>query len=123
MFYDGDWHTELVNALRQAEEGTSTAALLEAFSQLRALLAEHDECRHVVTVRRPIPVVVQANAFVEHIERFLDNEDAALDASEAGYLTLRMPRRGSQDYAQRWVTNELEAGIRDARYALLGARW
>lgn len=114
--YHGDWHTKLMTALRLAQEGTSTPELLEAFRHLRDLLAMNDECKHMVSVRHPFPLWLDAAFVATCIRDYLEDDAAAIDISEPGYVTVQMVKRGTADYANGWVASEVERGIRHAKF-------
>ncbi|NMF86935.1 hypothetical protein [Aromatoleum petrolei] len=118
LVYHGDWHTALLSALALAEEGTSTPSFLAAFAELRALLIEHDECAHTVTVRRPFPNGFDAQFVADCVRGYLEDDGATLDVSEEGHITVTMTKRGSPEYAQFWVTTEVERGIACAKFIL-----
>ena len=121
VVYHGDWQTVVLNALKLAEKSTSTPEFLELFTHLREMLMRNDECRHDVTVRRPLPFGLDTEFVATCVRECLEDAEAILDISEPGYISVIMTKRGTSEYAHAWVAEGIEHGIRYAKF-ILGAK-
>lgn len=114
LFYDGDWHTTLTNALRLAREGTRSQEKLAAVTVLERLLAWDDECIHTITFVQPAPPGMDAKFLMKHIEQSIDVEPAALSLSPNEEIELTITARGDWNHVNGMAKAIFSSGVSKA---------
>jgi len=111
LFYDGDWHTKLVTALKLAKEGTHSKGILSAVEVLERQLAQEDECIHTVTATQTIPPSMRAHFLLEHVGQFIDVEPATLNLATNGDIELTITARGNREHVLDMAKAILSSGL------------
>lgn len=118
LVYNGDWHTPLQNALRQAEADVIDGELKAAITILRETLDAYDECVHTVMHSMDIP----AGADVHFIHNYVSSaigKYGDVGLSSDGCITLTMSGRGGRAYLQARAQSTLSNAMANAIFALL----
>lgn len=115
LFYNGDWHTRLVTALKLAKEGTCSQELLAAIEVLERQLAQTDECVHTVTAIQVVPSSMRAQFLLNHIRQCVDVEPATLLLAQNGDIELTITARGNREHVHSMAEAILSSGLASAK--------
>jgi hypothetical protein len=115
LFYDGDWHTKLANAVHLAKAGTQSNDLLSAIEVLEHQLAKTDECVHTVIAVQAVPQNMDGQFLLLHVERCIDVHPATLQLNSAGEIELKITARGTWGDVQSMATAILYSGLSRAK--------
>jgi len=116
LLYDGDWHSRLVEALELAQESVISEEIRDAISPLLRLLAERDECLHVITLTKTVPKDVGAEYVAECARDQRFDDDITVEVVGPGVVSLTLTKRGSRESAERLAESLVEEAIHDARW-------
>lgn len=118
LFYNGDWHTKLVRALKLAKEETNSNSILSTIEILEGLLALEDECIHTVTATQNVPPSMGAHFLLEHVGQCIDVEPATLNLAANGAIELTITARGNREHVLDVAKAILSSGLSSAKARL-----
>jgi hypothetical protein len=111
LFYEGDWHKRLVDAIQLAKAETRSNDLLSAMEALEHQLTKTDECVHTVTAIQAVPPSMDVQFLMLHVKRCIDVEPATLQLIPTGEIELTITARGSLRHVQTMATAILSSGL------------
>lgn len=111
LFYNGDWHTQLIASLKLAKEETGSNEIQSAIQALEGLLANIDECIHTVTVVQDVPIAMELKFLMGHVQKAIDVEPASAQITPSGQIALTVTGRGSRQHVQCWASSMLRQGL------------
>ncbi len=115
IFYNGDWHTKLLSALKPAKVETSSPEVRRAIESLEKLLATSDECIHTVTVMREMPDGLDGTQVMCHVQNIIRGERASAALKFANAIELTLTARGSRRHVVLAANTLLSEGISAAK--------
>lgn len=98
LMNDGDWHSRLMTALEQAEQGTRNDEIKRAAANLRELLSSIDECRHTVSVNEELPELINPEVVLARARVVLKSSRGVVDLLPPRTIRLSIVWRGSIEH-------------------------
>lgn len=115
LFYNGDWHTDLLKSLELAKDATCSNEIKAAIEALENLLSTSDECVHTVTVSHQVPGGLDAFMVMSHVQEQIQGEHASAAFKEPTTIELTLTGRGSRSHVLFVANSHASSAISAAK--------
>lgn len=116
--FSGDWHGQLILALEHAAGCTSSSEVLDAVSELRALLEQHDECEHAVIASADIPEGTDPEFALNCVRDLLKVKGGSVELAPPFSIVIKMTGRGTLKFVEGSAKELLSRGIAVAQFIM-----